>query len=58
MLTHRLRRWSNIKPALVQWIVFAGILVYIIFKWGNFYSPWKRSRVNDSHLKMNENGKK
>ena len=25
-LVHRLRRWTNIKPALVQRIVFAGIV--------------------------------
>ena len=24
MLAHRLRRWPNIKPALVQRLVFAG----------------------------------
>ena len=26
MLAHRLRRWANISPALVQRPVFAGIL--------------------------------
>ena len=29
MLAHRLRRWSNIKPTLVQRLVFAGIAVVI-----------------------------
>ena len=26
MLGHRLRRWPNIKPALVQRLVFAGLV--------------------------------
>ena len=26
MLAHRLRRWSNIKAALVQCLVFAGMI--------------------------------
>ena len=25
MLAHRLRRWANIKPALVQCLVFTGM---------------------------------
>ena len=29
MLTHRLRRWSNLKPALAECLVFAGILLDI-----------------------------
>ena len=27
MLGHRLRRWPNIKPALAEWIVFAGAVL-------------------------------
>ena len=26
MLDHRLRRWPNVKPALGQYVVFAGIV--------------------------------
>ena len=28
ILAHRLRRWSSIKPALVQRLVFAGLRVW------------------------------
>ena len=28
MLAHRLRRWLNIEPSLVQYLVFSGILLY------------------------------
>ena len=30
MLAHRLRRWHNINPALVQRLVFAGWECYLI----------------------------
>ena len=31
MLAHRLRRWTNIKPALCQHLVFAGISISILY---------------------------
>ena len=32
MLGHRLRRWPNIKPTLLQCVVFAGKLILYIWR--------------------------
>ena len=33
LLAHRLRRWSNIKPALGQHLVFVGLIIVVTVKY-------------------------
>ena len=44
MLAHRLRRWSNIKPALCQHLVFAGISISILYS-GETGLPMRHSKI-------------
>ena len=39
ILSHRLRRWANISPAVAQCLLFAGMQLYAALQSGK-YDPW------------------